>query len=178
MNILIVILGSNVLNLLNDRINLGVNFASDERNHKNKNKNIDWFLSGGIKNPSESSIALQKSEAYKMSEMITNSNDFTYGVLKENWNYILDETSTNTAENFIMLKKMLENNPNKYSEIYVVTSDFHFNRAETFANKIIENNNFKWLLSDMELHDSRYWETIHIKNVDNDIRKTNFFIKN
>lgn len=172
MNILIVILGSNVLNLLNDRINLGINFASDERNFKNKNTKIDWFLSGGIKNPNENSLILMKSEAYKMSEMISKSDEFTYGSSKEKWNYLLDETSTNTAENFIMLKKMLENNPNKYSEIYVVTSDFHFNRAEQFANKIIENNQFNWLLSDMELHDSRYWETIHIKNVDNDIRKS------
>jgi hypothetical protein len=168
MNILIVILGSNVLNLLNDRINLGINFASDERNFKYKNIKIDWFLSGGIKNIGEST----SSEAFKMSEMISKSDDFTYGVSKENWNYLLDETSTNTAENFVMLKKLLENKPNKYSEIYVVTSDFHFNRAEQFANKIIENNKFSWLLSDMELHDSRYWETIHIKNVDNDIRKS------
>jgi uncharacterized SAM-binding protein YcdF (DUF218 family) len=166
MNILIVILGSNVLNLLNDRINLGINFASDERSLKN----IDWFLSGGIKNPEERESTA--SEAYKMSEMISKSDAFTYGISKEKWNYILDETATNTAENFIMLKKMLENNPNKYSEIYVVTSDFHFNRAQLFANKIIENNQFNWLLSDMELHDSRYWETIHIKNVDNDIKKS------
>ena len=170
MNILIVILGSNVLNLLNDRINLGINFASDERNLKNEIKNIDWFLSGGIKNPEERER--EASEAYKMSEMISKSDKFTYGFSKKKWNYLLDETATNTAENFIMLKKMLENNPNKYSEIYVVTSDFHFNRAELFANKIIENNKFNWLLSDMELHDSRYWETIHIKNVDNDIKKS------
>ena len=72
MNILIVILGSNVLNLLNDRINLGVNFASDERNLKNEIKNIDWFLSGGIKNPGESTA----SEAYKMSELISKADDF------------------------------------------------------------------------------------------------------
>jgi hypothetical protein len=40
-----------------------------------------------------------------------------------------------------------------------------------FANKIIENNNFEWILSDLELHDSRYWETIHTRNVDNDVEK-------
>ena len=84
---------------------------------------------------------------------------------------ILDEASTNTAENFIMLKKMLEEKPGKYSKVYVVTSDFHFKRAEMFANKIIENNEFNWILSDAELHDSRYWETVHIRNVDNDINK-------
>jgi hypothetical protein len=66
---------------------------------------------------------------------------------------------------------MLEENPGKYSKVYVVTSDFHFKRAEMFANKIIENNEFNWILSELELHDSRYWETIHIRNVDNDTNK-------
>jgi uncharacterized SAM-binding protein YcdF (DUF218 family) len=67
---------------------------------------------------------------------------------------------------------MLETNQDKYSKVYIVTSDFHFARAEMFANKIIENNHFNWILSDIELHDSRYWEKIHIKNVDNDIIKS------
>ena len=167
MKFLIVMLGCNVLDLLKNRMNLGIKFALNERNI-----DFDWFLSGGIKNPNESSIALRKSEAYKMSQMILNSEEFVYGSSsKSDWNYILDEKSSNTAENFIMLKKMLEANPDKYSKVYVVTSDFHFERAEMFANKIIENNSFNWILSDLELHDSRYWETIHIKNVDNDITK-------
>lgn len=164
MNILIVMLGCSVSTLLDDRINSGVNFALNE----GKDNNIDWFLSGGIKNPNESSL----SEAFKMSEKIQNSHQFSYGFNKK-WNYILDETSTNTAENFINLKKLLKNNPEKYSEIFIVTSDFHFNRAEKFADKIIENNNFKWILSDLELHDSRYWEKIHIRNVDSDVKKAN-----
>jgi hypothetical protein len=152
-------LGSHVIGLLNDRIKTGINFALNERNIE-----VDWFLSGGIKNPDESTI----SEAYKMSEMISKSDEFSS---KAEWNYILDEISTNTAENFFMVKKMLENNPGKYSKVYVVTSDFHFKRASKFADKIIENNNFEWILSELELHDSRYWETIHTRNVDNDIEK-------
>jgi hypothetical protein len=155
-------LGCNVLGLLKGRMKTGINFALNERNVE-----IEWFLSGGIKNPGESTV----SEAYKMSQMISNSDEFVYGSTSENWNYILDEASTNTAENFIMLKKMLETNPGKYYKVYVVTSDFHFKRAEMFANKIIENNEFNWILDDLELHDSRYWETIHIRNVDNDINK-------
>jgi len=167
MKFLIVMLGCNVLHLLKSRMKIGIDFALNERNSE-----IDWFLSGGIKNPNESSPELLKSEAYKMSQMISNSDEFVYGSeSKTEWNYILDEASTNTAENFIMLKKMLEENPGKYSKVYVVTSDFHFNRAEMFANKIMENNEFNWILSDIELHDSRYWETIHIRNVDNDINK-------
>jgi len=167
MKFLIVMLGCNVINLLKSRIKIGIDFALNERNSE-----VDWFLSGGIKNPNESSPELLKSEAYKMSQMISNSDDFVYGIeSKSEWNYILDEASTNTAENFIMLKKMLEANQGKYSKVYVVTSDFHFKRAEMFANKIIENNKFNWILSDLELHDSRYWETVHIRNVDNDINK-------
>lgn len=162
MKFLIVMLGCNVLELLKGRMKTGINFALNERNVE-----FDWFLSGGIKNPGESVV----SEAYKMSQMISNSDEFTYGSSKEHWNYVLDEASTNTAENFIMLKNMLEANPGKYSKVYVVTSDFHFKRAEMFANKIIENNKFNWILDDLELHDSRYWETIHIRNVDNDINK-------
>lgn len=161
MKFLIVMLGCSVLNLLNDRMKTSIKFALNERNIE-----IDWFLSGGIKNPSESTV----SEAYKMSQMISNSDEFSYGSSSADWNYILDEISTNTAENFIMLKKMLENNPDKYSKVYVVTSDFHFTRASMFADKIIKNNDFEWVLSELELHDSRYWETIHSKNIDNDIK--------
>ena len=167
MKFLIVMLGCNVFNLLESRMKSAINFALNERN-----ADFDWFLSGGIKNSNEKHSDLQKSEAYKMSQMISNSDEFVYGYTsKENWNYILDEASTNTAENFIMLKKMLEINPDKYSKVYVITSDFHFKRAEMFANKIIENNEFNWILSDLELDDSRYWETVHIRNVDNDINK-------
>ena len=163
MKFLIMILGCNVIDLLNNRMKTGINFALNERNVE-----IDWFLSGGIKNQGES----LESEAYKMSKMILNSDEFIYGVSpKEKWNYILDEISTNTAENFFMLKKILENNHDKYSKVYVVTSDFHFKRAELFANKIIKNNSFNWILSELKLYDSIYWEKIHIQNVDNDINK-------
>jgi hypothetical protein len=162
MKILIVMLGCNVLSLLNDRMKTGINFALNERNVE-----IEWILSGGIKNPSESTV----SEAYKMSQMISNSDEFSYGSTKSEWNYVLDEVSANTAENFVMLKKLLESNPDKYSKVYIVTSDFHFGRASKFADKIIENNDFSWILSDIELHDSRYWETIHSKNIDNDVEK-------
>jgi len=170
MKSLIVMLGCNVINLLQSRMKIGINFALNERNVE-----FDWFLSGGIKNTGESTV----SEAYKMSEMISNSDEFVYGsTSKTEWNYIFDEISTNTAENFFMLKKMLENNPAKYAKVYVVTSDFHFGRASKFADKIIENNNFNWLLAELELHDSRYWETIHSKNIDDDVEKArNKYIK-
>jgi hypothetical protein len=45
-------LGCSVLNLLNDRMKTSIKFALNERNIE-----IDWFLSGGIKNPSESTVS-------------------------------------------------------------------------------------------------------------------------
>ena len=168
--ILVLLLGCNVDYFLNNRINYAVNFALNERNF-----GIDWFLSGGIKNPDDSMV----SEAQKMSELIANTDAFIYGNTKNKWNYIYDTVSSNTAENFIMAQNFIEENPDKYSDVYVVTSDFHYNRANKIADKISKGNNYKWILSDLESHDSRYWETIHIKNVDADVNKAlNKFSKN
>ena len=51
MNILLVLLGCNISYLLQDRIATAVQFAG------NFNKtNVNWFLSGGIKNPLEDKI--------------------------------------------------------------------------------------------------------------------------
>ena len=67
-------------------------------------------------------------------------------------------------------KKFLDKNPNEYSDVYVITSNFHHNRAKKIAEKIIDKD-IKWILGDAELDDSRYWETVHIRNVDTDVNK-------
>ena len=64
----------------------------------------------------------------------------------------------------------MEETPIEYSEIVIVTSDFHYNRASKIAERIIDKE-ISWVLSDAELHDSRYWEKIHIKNFDDDVNK-------
>lgn len=58
----------------------------------------------------------------------------------------------------------------QYSEVYIVTSEFHHKRASQIANKII-GEDVKWILGSAELEDSRYWENIHIRNVDADVYK-------
>ena len=67
--------------------------------------NVDWFLSGGIKNPSEDTIT----EAEKMAEKISKYEKIYTQESRGNiWNYIYDKEATNTAENFIMaIKKFL-----------------------------------------------------------------------
>ncbi len=85
--LLFILLGCNVPTLLEGRIKKAVEFANATVNATQ----IDWFLSGGIKNPAE-------------------------------------DTET-------------------------------------------EANDFMWALAPEELHDSRYWEQVHIKNVDADVSK-------
>jgi len=167
---LVLLLGCQNNYLLDGRIRTAIDFALNIK----ENHQIDWFLSGGIKNPQEST----QSEAHKMSEIISNTDIIGYGNLNENWNYIYDTVSTNTVENFMMAKQVIDENPGKYSKVYVVTSDFHHDRASKIADKVVKDNNFNWILSNLELHDSRYWETVHVKNIDSDINKIVSQIKN
>jgi uncharacterized SAM-binding protein YcdF (DUF218 family) len=164
MNILLILLGCNISYLLNDRITTAVKFT------ENFNKtNVNWFLSGGIKNPLEDTIT----EAEKMASQISNmERKYMIRYSGNKWSYIYDNIATNTAENFIMAKKYLEESPIEYSEVFVITSDFHYNRAKKIAEKIIDKK-ISWVLSDAELEDSRYWEKIHIRNVESDVKKAN-----
>ena len=152
---LFILLGCHINELLNGRIETAIGLAMAGGGVK-----TDWFLSGGIKNPREDTV----SEAEKMAQKIHSHENKNV----TDWNFIYDTTATNTAENFIMADREL--NLTTYSEIYVVTSKFHHNRAKAIADKVIHLNNFKWALSDLKLKDSDYWEKIHIKNVDSDVR--------
>ncbi len=152
--LLFILLGSHVTELLNGRVKAAVDFAANITDQNNTH--IDWFLSGGVKYGNAG-----VSEAEKMAYLIGNKN---VGV---EWDFILDKSATNTAENLIAVSEMggLE----KYSDVYVITSEFHFNRAKMITDLLIENNNFGWILSDIALSDSAYWESVHIKNVRSDV---------
>jgi uncharacterized SAM-binding protein YcdF (DUF218 family) len=156
MHLLFILLGCHIAYLLNNRIDRAVHFAKDFNS-----TNIDWFLSGGIKNPLEDTITEAEKMAAQLSQHYTTNK----------WNYIYDTTATNTAENFIMVNEYLTNTNVSYTNIYVITSDFHHNRAKKIAEQIITYTEIQWILADAELDDSRYWEQIHIKNVDTDVRK-------
>ncbi len=196
-SILIVILGCNILNILYDRINvaiqLGNTLSSTKTNNFNlsevivtdkivqsnnsfdefddlnnfdqmNNLTIDWFLTGGIKDKKESN---SKAEASVMIEELD-----SHGYGGSNFNYIIDYNSTNTVENFIFLKKYLEfNNTKNYTDLYVVTSKFHHQRANMILSKIIPNNNFTWVLSEETTKDLEFWESYHINNVYRDIQR-------
>jgi uncharacterized SAM-binding protein YcdF (DUF218 family) len=161
MNLLFVLLGCSVSYLLNNRITTAVQFAREFNTSQ-----LDWFLSGGIKNPLEETVT----EAEKMATQISQY-ERTYNITINNWNYIYDTIATNTAENFIMVNKYLSDTSLNYSKVYVITSAFHHFRASKIAEQIIKDTELHWILGDAELEDSRYWEQIHIKNVDADIKK-------
>lgn len=167
MNILIILLGCNISYLLSDRIQSALGFA----NAMTPGNNITWLLSGGIKDKNKDTIT----EAEKMGRMIIDTN-YNYG-LNYNWSYVYDTSSTNTAENFIAAKNLLEESNNTYEEIFVVTSEFHYERANKIATKIITDVDIKWVLSPKEETMSRYWEKIHIHNVELDVDKAKM-IKN
>jgi vancomycin permeability regulator SanA len=153
---LIILLGCNIQFILNDRIETAINFV--EKINLDYEK-IDWFLSGGIKDKSISFVT----EADKMEKSI-----LQHGV-NDNWNFIKDYKSTNTAENFKMVEKQIKGV--KYSNIFVVTSEYHFERAKLFADTLIPDNEFEWVLSKKEERNSRQLEKLHLKNVMNDIEK-------
>ena len=136
----------------------------------NSNHHITWFLSGGIKNNFKGA----KSEASILKSQIDISINLKYIDIvdkKINWNFVLDEKSTNTAENFIWASQFLNTTTQIFDDIYVVTSDYHFVRASRMLKMIDPSRNFKWILGNIEEKDSRYWESIHIQNVKSDIAK-------
>ena len=87
------------------------------------------------------------------------------------WDFVLDELSTNTAENFIRASDFLNKTSISFDSVYIVTSDFHHKRASMMINLIDPSRQYKWILGDMELSDSRRWEEVHIQNVHSDVSK-------
>jgi uncharacterized SAM-binding protein YcdF (DUF218 family) len=154
--LLFILLGSHVTELLNGRVKAALDFAANITDQNNTH--IDWFLSGGVKYGNAG-----VSEAEKMAYLIGNKS------CDVEWEFILDKSSTNTAENLIAVSEM--GGLDKYSGVYVITSEFHFNRAKMITDLLLEDNRFGWILSDIALADSGYWESVHIKNVRSDVAK-------
>ena len=86
-----------------------------------------------------------------------------------NINFVIDELSTNTAENLLYAQKYLNNSEINYDKFIITTSKFHKKRVDEFIKNISFNKTFEWVLSEETLIDSYYWESIHIKNVQVDI---------
>ena len=153
MRILIILLGCHIARLLNGRIEAAVELASSYH------PQVDWLLSGGIKQAnSGANSGASITEAEQMAAQISKKEP-AYGLSE--WNYILDTKATNTAENFL------------YDEVYIATSEFHYERAAKIASLIIDDKikKINWILAEQKEPDSEYWERIHIRNVEADVRR-------
>lgn len=162
LTLLIILLGCNITAILYDRIHTALTISVAYPNAQ-----IDWFLSGGIKDQ----FGDITSEAKQMQQIISEHNNTNSTRAMNTWNYIYDTISQNTAENFIMADSYLKKNGSQYDRVYVVTSKFHYERAKQFQEMISPDANVEWVLSPMELQDSTYWEKIHIKNVEQDVER-------
>jgi hypothetical protein len=161
-SVLLILLGCNITSLLMDRVMTAINFIENNQNNFNK---ITWYLSGGIKYDGKLSEAvIMKSELENLIEERNLNNNIIY-------DYILDEQSKNTAENFYRSSNYLNTSQENYDNIYIITSKFHHNRAQLMMSYIDSSRSYNWILGDMQQSDSLYWENIHIKNVLNDVEK-------
>jgi vancomycin permeability regulator SanA len=155
MHILIILLGCHIAHLLNGRINAAVELATNY-------SQVDWLLSGGIKPASNNAVT----EAEQMAARIS-AKEPAYGIPE--WNYILDTNATNTAENFLRVRAM---NLTDYDGVYIATSAFHYERAAKIASLVIgDTHDINWVLAEQKEDDSEYWERIHIRNVETDVRR-------
>ena len=160
--ILIVLLGCNIPNILDDRVNTIANYVNN-LTKTSSTIEFDWILTGGHKGNNPDNLP---TEAEIMKTQLQNYTFDNYNFT----NYLIDRNSTNTVENFLFVSKYLKSN-DYYDSVYVVTSDYHQPRANMILKKIMPNNDFKWILGKEEELESRYWERVHIKNIDSDIDK-------
>ena len=181
--LIIVVLGCSMLDIQNNRVNAAIEYI------QNTNQHHILFLTGGTKHNIN-----DFSEASKMKSLITNNNI-------ESNNIIIDDKAQNTAENFVNLKKWLQEKYNiKYTnkqnitetnniyinpimnlynneikpKIVIATSAFHKNRAEKIFRGVFfdfQDIETEWVLGNAACNWCWNYENIHIKNVDNDVKK-------
>lgn len=155
----IIVLGSHDNNILNERV-----YSTIEYINNSDNPSI-LYLSGGVKEAFKNKNVESESEAFKMNKMFSLNSDIKI---------VQDQLATNTAENFAYLKKWIYSNitidiiPN----IIISTSDFHKKRAELIFKGVFPEIEPEWILSNSKCLSCWNDEHIHIKNVNNDILKT------
>jgi vancomycin permeability regulator SanA len=161
-SILLILLGCNITSLLMDRVMTAINFIEENQHNFNK---ITWYLSGGIKFEGHlSEASIMKKELEQVIQLRNLDKHIHY-------DYILDEKSKNTAENFYRSSVYLNTSQEIYDDVYIITSKFHHDRARLMMSYVDSSRSYNWLLGDMQQTDSLYWESIHIQNVVKDVEK-------
>lgn len=154
--VIMVVLGCHISEIQHNRISTAVSFI----NNLEQNSHL-WFLTGGVKNAIQTS-----SVTTEATQMLNYIGDDTV---------ILDETSRNTAENFVNLKKWIKINyvdqALEVPNIVITTSSFHKVRAELIFNGVFHDLHVEatWNLSPLACSHCWHDEKIHIKNVESDV---------
>ena len=168
MHLLLILLGCNIQSILLDRLWSSFRFIESRFGicpspQSQTHPHITWFLSGGNKNGDTT-----ESEAKILKFQIDNTPS-----LKPlaNHTFVLDEDSTNTAENFVRASLYLNSSKTTYDDIFIITSDFHFLRAERLFRLIDPTRHVKWILGDLTVGDIGKWEQVHLRNVVSDVVK-------
>jgi uncharacterized SAM-binding protein YcdF (DUF218 family) len=153
-----VVLGSADETILGQRIQAAIQYI-----RSTDNPNI-LFISGGVKNALAG--ANDMTEAAKAANMLS-TNEL------DNVEIVLEEHATNTAENFVYLKRWVNSNfsQDDLPELIITTSDFHKNRAEKIFQGILPDVTPKWNLSKSSCTQCWRDEAIHMKNVPADIHR-------
>jgi len=149
-----VVLGNQMKEIQKDRV-----LAAIEYSKSLENSHV-WFLSGGIKGYIENEITEASNMRGYINEETTN-------------NIVLDNYATNTAENFVNLKKWLiaKYKSSKEYEIVITTSEYHKRRALKIFEGIFEKEEIKWNVSKKACPSCWSDEIFHMKNIETDVKK-------
>ena len=162
---LIIILGNNSPNIQNERIKTAIQYIKETNNKK------IIYLSGGIKKYYLNKLRLPSESSLMYDQLNSKLNNF------KDFDIIMDEKSTNSAENFVYLKKWVFKNYPLYDFNYtIITSDFHKNRAEKLFNGIFPNIQSKFVLSNSNCYSCWNDELLHLRNVNSDIMNANILL--
>tara|TARA_X000000950_G_C13849486_1_gene633858 strand:- start:1189 stop:1722 length:534 start_codon:yes stop_codon:yes gene_type:complete len=153
-NVGVLILGSHIDSILENRVNELIKTI-----HRSELNDYTIFCSGGVKYDNLKGV---KTEADKMIEIINKKLPS-----EKNYKIVKDDKSTKTAENLLNFKEYC--NSLKFDNVILVTSNFHFNRADKMWKHInsrnidtiwiLESNSlekFPWLMKEEEIHIKNY----------------------
>ncbi len=148
-----VVLGNQMKEIQKDRVLSAIEYSKSLEN------TYIWFLSGGVKGYVENEITEASNMRGYINEKTTN-------------NIVLDNYATNTAENFVNLKKWLtiKYNSDEEYEIVITTSEYHKRRALKIFEGIFEKKKIKWNVSKKACPSCWSDEIFHMKNIEKDVK--------
>lgn len=163
---ILVVLGCHIQNIQENRLSTAITFANSIDVSLQNGTHIEpiWFLTGGVKHALENyidtTVTTEASQMAKMLHSVTN--------------VVLDTRASNTAENFVNLKRWI----NKFADIsnvnvVITTSSFHHKRAQKIFEGVFYDMKVRthWNLGDVTCPTCQSDEYIHVRNIESDVRK-------